>query len=101
MIDVVLKKEPQEFICHCIKAWSRETVHTHIEAVGLTCHKAYNMIHLPDTLKGHFRPRSNEIVAATAYKQLVQGDLGLPEYIKKCKEVTVVCNLGTAYDKCL
>ena len=53
-----------------------------------------------DTLKGHCKPRSNEIVAATAYKQLVQGNHGLPEYIEKFKEVTATCNFGIAYDKC-
>ena len=53
------------------------------------------------TLKGHCKPRSNEIVAAIACKQLVQGDLGLPEYTEKCKEVTAACNFGITYDKCL
>ena len=47
-----------------------------------------------DTPKGHHKPRINEKVVATAYKQLLQGDLGLPEYKEKCREVTV-------YDKCL
>ena len=32
---IALKKEPKEFICNCIKAWSGETGHTHIEAVSL------------------------------------------------------------------
>ena len=41
------------------------------------------------------------IVAATVYKPLVQVDLGLPEYIEKCKEITAACNFEAAYDKCL
>ena len=53
-----------------------------------------------DTLEGHCKPRSKEIVATMAYKQLVQEDLGLPEYIEKCKEVTAACTYGTEY-KCL
>ena len=36
MTDLALKKDLQEFICHCIKAWSGETGHTHIEVVGVT-----------------------------------------------------------------
>ena len=55
----------------------------------------------PNALEGHCKPRSNEIVVATAYRQLVQGDLGLPEYIEKCKEVTAACNFEAAYEKYL
>ena len=84
---MALKKELQEFIYHCIKAWSGETAQTHIEAAGLTGDDATSTKHNLDILEGHYKPRSNEIVAATTYKQLVQGDLGLPEYIEKCKEV--------------
>ena len=54
-----------------------------------------------DALEGHCKPRSNKIVAATAYEQLVQGDLDLLEQIEKCREVTAVCNFEATYDKCL
>ena len=40
-----------------------------------------------DALEIHCKFRIKEIVAAIAYKQLVQDELGLPFYIKKCKEV--------------
>ena len=36
MTGMVLKKEPQKFIYHYIKALSGEMGYTHIEAVGLT-----------------------------------------------------------------
>ena len=52
-----------------------------------------------DTLKAYCKPRSNEIVAARTYKQLVQEELSLPEYIEKYKEVTAACKFGIAYDK--
>ena len=81
---IALKKEPQEFICHCIKASSGETGQTHIESEGLTGDDATSTECIPDVLEGYYKPRSNEIVVAAAYKQL-QGDLGLPEYTKKCK----------------
>ena len=95
-----LKKEPQEFICHCIKAWSREMGHVHIEAAGLigNCHQHICIL---DALKGHCKPRSNVIVVATANKQLELGDVGLPEYVEKCTEVIEECNFGAVYDKCL
>ena len=88
MTRMALKEELHEFIFHCIKVWSGETGHTHIEAVGhLTGDDATNTKSILDTLKGDCKPGSNEIVAATPYKPLVQGDLVLPEYIQKCKEV--------------
>ena len=52
-----------------------------------------------DALEGHYKPRSNEIVAAAAYKQLLQGEICLPECIEKCKEVTAVCSFKVAQDK--
>ena len=83
---MALKKEPREFISHCIKVWSVETGQSHFESSGLTGDDATSTKHILDSLEGHCKPRSNEIVSAT-YKQLVQEDLGLPEYIEKCKEV--------------
>ena len=71
--DMELKKKPQKFICPCIKAWLGERGHTHIETVGLMDDDANSTKCLLDTLKGHCKPRSNKIVAAKAYKQLVQG----------------------------
>ena len=101
MTGMALKKEPNDSICHCIKAWLGDTSHAHIEATGLTGDDAASTKCLLDTLKGHCKQWSNKIVAATTYKQLVQWDLGLLEYIEICKEVTAACNFGTAYDKCL
>ena len=53
---------------------------------------------IQDTLKGHCKLRSNEIVATRVYEQLVQGDLGLAECIEKCKEVKVAYNFGADHD---
>ena len=53
----------------------------HIETADLTSDDATSTKDIMDTLEGHCKPRSNEIVIATAYKQLVQGDLGLQKYI--------------------
>ena len=87
MTGIALKEECQEFMCHCIKAWLGEMGHAHIEAVGHKGDDANNIKCILDVLKGHCIPRSNEMVTATAHKQLVQGNLGLPEYKEKCKEV--------------
>ena len=82
---MVLKKEHEEFIYHCIKAWSGETGQTHIESAGVTDDDVTSTKHLLDTLEGYCKPRVNEIIVTTAYKQLVQGDLTftLPEYIRE------------------
>ena len=65
----------------------------HTEAVGLMGNDVTSTKCILDTLKGHCKPWSNEIIAATAYKELVKGDLGLLEYIEKYKEVTAACNI--------
>ena len=79
----------------------RTHTHTHIEAVGLTGDYATSKKCTLNALNGHCKPRSNEILAATVFKQLVQGDLGLPKYIEKCKDVTAACTVGAVYDKSL
>ena len=75
MTGMALKKETKGFIYHCIKALSGKTGHTHIEVMGLTGDNATSIKCILDTLEGHCKPRSKEIVAATAYKQQVQGNL--------------------------
>ena len=84
-----------------IKAWPEETGQTYIEFSGLTGYDATSTKCILDAPKGYCKPRSNEILAVTACTQLVQGDLGLPEYAEKYKEVTAACEFEAAYDKCL
>ena len=48
---MALKKKPQDFICHCIKAWSGETGHAHIKAEGITGHDVASTKCLLDTHK--------------------------------------------------
>ena len=91
---MVLKKEPQEFLCYCINAWSGETGQTHIEFVGFKGDDAPSAKHSLDALEGHCMPRGNEIIVAAAYKYLVQDDLDLAEYIEMWKEVTAACILS-------
>ena len=69
--------------------------------MGPTGAGATSTKHILDVLEDHCKPQSNAIVAAMAFKYLVLGDLGLPEYIEKCKQVTAACNFGAAYDKYL
>ena len=76
--------------------------YTHIEAAGLMGDDENRTKCILDPLKGHCKPRSNKIVAATAYKQLVQGDYGLPKYIenanKSQKHATSAQHMINAYE---
>ena len=73
-------RKSQDFMCHCIKGWSEETGQTHNESAGFTDDDIISTKHIMDGLEDHCKPRSSVIVGSTAYKQLVQGDLGLLEY---------------------
>ena len=73
----------------------------HIESVCLQDDDVNSINCILDALEDHWKPRSNEIVAATAFKQLVQGDLGLAEYIEKWKEIKAAWNFEATYYKCL
>ena len=83
MTAMAMKKEPQEIHLSLHKGLVGEAGHAHIKEGDLTEDNADSTKYLLETLKGHCKLRSNEIVAATVYKQLVQGDLGLPAYIHK------------------
>ena len=37
------------------------------------------------------KPRGSKLVAATQYKVLTQGDMELPEYIEKCRQIPDAC----------
>ena len=63
--------------------------HANQEAAGFT-EAANSMKCILDALSGHCKPRSNETVAASAYKEQLQGDLGQSKYVQKCKAVTAL-----------
>ena len=71
MTSMALKEKPQDFICHCIKAWSGETGHAHIEAAGISGDDVATTKCLLYTLQGNFKTRCNDTGRTTAYKQLV------------------------------
>ena len=41
--------------------------------------------------KEQCKPLGSKLVAATQYKVLTQGDMELPEYIEKCRQITNAC----------
>ena len=42
-------------------------------------------------IEEHCKPRGSKLVAATQYKVLTEGDMELPEYIEKCRQITDAC----------
>ena len=44
-----------------------------------------------EKLEEHCKPRGSKLVAATQYKVPTQGDMELPEYIEKCRQITDAC----------
>ena len=44
-----------------------------------------------EKLEEHCKPRGSKLVAATQYKVLTQGDMELPEYIEKCRQIKDPC----------
>mgnify|MGYP000397500395 CR=1 FL=1 len=44
-----------------------------------------------EKLEEHCQPKGSKLVAATQYKVLTQGDMELPEYIEKCRQITDAC----------
>ena len=97
---IATKEESQEFICHYIKALDRrdrpDTLNLWVSQVMILHAENISV----DTLEGYCKPRSNDTEAETAYKQLVQSDLSLPQYTEKCKKITAACNFGAVNHKC-
>ena len=44
-----------------------------------------------EKLEEHCKPRGSKLVAATQYQVLTQGDMELPLYIEKCRQITDAC----------
>ena len=83
-----MTKAHPEFTSLCIYQWSGESgqniLHkaTFVEADLKKWEK-----HL-EKLEEHCKPGGSKLVAATQYKVLTHGDMELPEYNEKCRQIT-------------
>ena len=75
-----MTKADPEFICLCIYKWSGERGQNILDKA------TFSEVDLNNWEK-HCKPRGSKLVAATQYKVLTQGDMELPEYIKKCSKL--------------
>ena len=86
-----MTKADLEFVCLCIYQWSGERRQNILDKATISSddHKKWE-IHL-GKVEEQCKPRGNKLVVATQYKALTQGDMELPEYIKKCRQITDAC----------
>lgn len=86
-----MTKADLEFVCLCIYQWLGECRQNILNKAAISSddHKKWE-IHL-GKVEEQCKPRGNKLVVATQYKALTQGDMELPEYIKKCRQITDAC----------
>ena len=79
-----------EFVCLCIYQWSGERGQNILDKATISSDDRKKCeIHLGKVAE-RYKPRGSKLVAATQYKVLTQGDMELPEYIEKCRQITDV-----------
>ena len=83
-----MTKADPEFTCLCIYQWSGERGQNILDKVTFSEADLKNWEKHLEKLEEHCKPRGSKLVAATQYKVLTQGDMELPEYIEKCRQIT-------------
>lgn len=86
-----MTKADPEFICLCIYQWSGERGQNILDKATFSEADLKNWEKHLEKLEEHCKPRGSKLVAATQYKVLTQGDMELPEYIEKCRQITDAC----------
>ncbi|PFX14801.1 Retrovirus-related Pol polyprotein from transposon 17.6 [Stylophora pistillata] len=88
---LVKAKADPEFVCLCIYQWSGERGQNILDKATIPANDRKKWeIHLRK-VEEQCKPRGSKLVPATQYKELTQGDMELPEYIEKCRQVTDAC----------
>ena len=88
---LVMTKADPEFVCLCIYQWSGERRQNILDKAEISSDDRKNWeIHL-GKVEEQCKPRGSKLVAATQYKVLTEGDMILPEYIEKCRQITDAC----------
>ena len=86
-----MTKADPEFTCLCIYQWSGECGQNILDKATFSEADLKNWEKHLEKLEEHCQPRGSKLVAATQYKVLTQGDMELPEYIEKCRQITDAC----------
>ena len=86
-----MTKADPEFTCLCIYQWSGERGQNILDKATFVEADLKKWEKHLEKLEEHCKPRGSKLVAATQYKVLTQGDMELPEYIEKCRQITDAC----------
>ena len=86
-----MTKADPEFTCLCIYQWLGERGQNILDKATFSEADIKNWEKHLKKLEEHCKPRGSKLVAATQYKVLTQGDMELPEYIEKCRQITDAC----------
>ena len=86
-----MTKADPEFICLCIYQCSGEHGQNILDKVTFSEADLKNWEKHLEKLEEHCKPTGSKLVMATQYKVLTQGDMELPEYIEKCRQITDAC----------
>ena len=86
-----MTKADPEFVCLCIYQWSGERRQNILDNAKISSDDRKKWeIHLRQ-VEEQCKPRGSKLVAATQYQVLTEGDMILPEYIEKCRQITDAC----------
>ena len=86
-----MTKADPEFTCLCIYQWSGERGQNILDKATFVEADLKKWEKHLQKLEEHCKPRGSKLVAATQCKVLMQGDMELPEYIEKCRQITDAC----------
>ena len=86
-----MTKADPEFVCLCIYQWSGDRGQNILDKATFSEGDLKKWEKHLEKLEARCKPRGSKLVAATQYKVLTQGDLELPEYIEKCRQITDAC----------
>jgi len=86
-----MTKADPEFTCLCIYQWSGERGQNILDKTTFAEADLKKWGKHLEKLEEHCKPKGSKLVAATQYKVLTQGDMELPEYIEKGRQITDAC----------
>lgn len=78
-------------ICLCIYQWSGERGQSTLDKATFSAEDLKKWEKNLEKVEEQCKPRGSKLVATTQYKVLTQGDIELPQYIEKCRQISVAC----------
>ena len=92
MINGPLQAKSAAVKASYVQLWAGKTARMHLKSLRLSDAQKANPTVLLTKLEEWTKPKSNEVIAAAAFRRLEQGDLPLAEYIDKATFLCDQCN---------